>query len=239
MQRVVRRPVRVWFVIFFLVGGCTAAGHLASPPPPPAPSGVEVLLDSLTSLHTLTPEALRQEQARLDAEIVRQPGLEPLLRLAVLLSLPDTVVTDRARALELLQRGLTDSPPSGALRQLGHLVRVLLTSPAHERTVIQLQEAFRQARQAQEQLAQRTVQLQQQLQEARAEHTQHVARIAQLQQQLQEARAEQQRATTQQAHLQRRLEQERATTSKLRRQIEELRSIEKSLMEPRQDKPGT
>jgi hypothetical protein len=88
-------------------------------------------------------------------------------------------------------------------------------------------------------LAPRHTQLQQQLQEALAVQAQQRKAQAQLQHQLAETVAQQRQHASENTHLQKQLLQERATSQKLRKQIEELKNIEKRLFEQRLEKPGT
>lgn len=195
-------------------------------------SELERLLQYFEYAKTLSREALRREYVQQEAAFAHDRRDANRLRLAFLLSLPDTDFRNHAYALELLQDYLHESalhPPP--LREIAALLYAYLQSNAQNATYASLctrwQEELRSAERLLLVQQQRSTKLQEELEAQRALATA-------LSKQLQEALSDRERHVLAQQQLSKKLQDERKQVKKLQEQIERIKDIEKSLIEREQ-----
>ncbi len=122
-----------------LLAACTATQQ------PPSPAGEAVftttesraviaLLDAFQQWQTLPAESLDRELAAANAAYVQEPNGTSRLRLALLLSMPNTLVRNDARALSLLGPVLAAEPVRA--RPLRELALLLQTQIAERQRAI-------------------------------------------------------------------------------------------------------
>jgi len=189
-------------------------------------------------VRSLAPEALQREYTQQEAAFAQSRSPEDRLRLALVLSMPDTPFGNRLYALELLHAALNEpEQPHTRFLDIAALLVTFIQSPkqdnAYELLARRLQSELRdQARQLTSQQ-----QLQKKLQE---ELDARRAAVHQLTRQLQDALGEQTRHLSTQQQLQKKLQEERKNVKKLQEKIEKIKDIERSLIERDQrDNKGT
>jgi len=190
---------------------------------------VERFLQYSTRVRALSRDALQREYAQQEIAFGRSRGAADRLRLALLLSVPNTDFVNTTYALALLQEYLAE--PTQSQAQFRELAAFLLTYISNERPhdvseplIKQLQEALR----AQEQQLVAQQQLNQKLQ-TELEAQKSLAHT--LSKQLQEALSNRERQLIAQQQLSRKLQDERRNVRRLQEKIEKIKDIEKSLIE--------
>jgi hypothetical protein len=235
----------VWLCVGSLFSSCgwlqpvtPTAIASGSPEAECSPLAPEQLLKDYEHFQALSLEDLRRELEHAEQRFARHPSPEQRFRLVLLFSVAHPALTDRPRALAMLHDYLAASHPQPCQR-VARLVAALLTDPAQATATQYLQEQLQEVQAEQDRLVGRAQTLQSQLQEALTEKERLTTHATQCIHQVQELLAAQQQLMQLNAQLHKQLEQERATTQTLRKQIEELKNIEKRLLEQRQEKSGT
>ena len=183
-------------------------------------------------LRALSREALQREYAQQEIAFVHSRGAVDRLRLALLLSLPDTNFANTTYALELLQEYLNEPTQSHAqFREIAVFLRTFIQQnkkpnnvPSEPLIAKQLQEALRdQERQlvAQQQLSKKLL-IELEAQKSLAHN---------LSKQLQEALSDKERQLIAHEQLSKKLQDERRNVRRLQDKIEKIKDIEKSLIE--------
>lgn len=193
-------------------------------------------------IRSLPPEALRREYAQQEVAFAQSRSEEDRLRLALLLSLPDTDFGNRLYALELLQAYLNE-PEQHRTRFLD--IAVFLVTFIHSKKQVNAYESL--AKRLQEALSDKERQLasQQQLNKKLQDEldTQRALHHG-LSKQAQEALSDKERQLASQLasqqQLNKKLQDERKNVKRLQEKIEKIKDIEKSLIEREQkDNKGT
>ena len=182
-------------------------------------------------LRALSREALQREYAQQEIAFVHSRSAVDRLRLALLLSLPDTNFENTTYALELLQEYLNEPTPSQAqFREIAVFLCTFIQNkkpdnvPSEPLIAQQLQEALRdQERQlvAQQQLNKKLL-IELEVQKSLAHN---------LSKQLQGALSDKERQLIAQEQLSKKLQDERRNVRRLQDKIEKIKDIEKSLIE--------
>ena len=191
---------------------------------------VERFFQYFARIRALSRDALQREYAQQESAFVHGRAAAERLRLVLLLSLPDTSFANTTYARHLLQEYLHEPEPRQA--QFGEIAAFLVTfihsnKPpvvSSEPLIAQLQEALRDTEHqfvAQQQLNKK-LQTELEVQKSLA-HT--------LNKQLQEALNDKERQWLAQQQLSKKLQDERRTVRRLQEKIEEIKDIEKSLIE--------
>ena len=212
-------------------------------PPRTAPKRVEAtegerFFQYFASIRALPREALRQEYTRQEVAFAQSRSDEDRLRLALLLSLPETDFGNRLSALELLQTYLNE-PEQPHTRSLD--IAVFLVTFIH---ATKQNDAYASlAKRLQETLndKERELASQQQINKKLRDEsdTQRFLHNS-LGKQLQEALSEKERQFATQQQLNKKLQDEKKNVKRLQEKIEQIKDIEKSLIEREQrDNKGT
>jgi DNA repair exonuclease SbcCD ATPase subunit len=212
-------------------------------PPRTVPKRVEAtegerFFQYFASIRALPREALRQEYTRQEVAFAQSRSDEDRLRLALLLSLPETDFGNRLYALELLQAYLNE-PAQHHTRFMD--IATLLVTFLQNQKYIKVYESL--AQQLQKDLDKTELQLatQQQLSKNLQDQLDTQRSLHQnLSKQLQEALSEKERQLAMQQQLNKKLQDERKNVKRLQEKIEKIKDIEKSLIErERKDNKGT
>jgi hypothetical protein len=180
-------------------------------------------------VRALPREALRREHAQQQAAFAHDQSDASRLRLALLLSLPDTDFGNNTSALQLLQDYLKEQEPQHPeLREIAALLFTCINNNqqmhAYESSLKQLREELNGK--------ERQLMTQQQLSQ-KLQHELEVqkALASSLSKQLQEALSSKERHLVAQQQLNKKLQDEKKHVKKLQEQIEKIKDIEKSLLE--------
>jgi hypothetical protein len=212
-------------------------------PPSTVPERVEAtegehFFQYFAYIRGLPREALRQEYARQEVAFAQSHSDEDRLRLALLLSLPETDFGNRLYALELLQAYLNEpeQPHTRSLDIAVFLMTFIHTenqNNAYESLAKRLQEALNEKERELASQQQLSKKLQDELDMQRSLHNS-------LGKQLQEALSDKEHQLAMQHQLNKKLQDERKNVKRLQDKIEKIKDIEKSLIEREQrDNRGT
>lgn len=189
-------------------------------------------------IRSLPLEALHRELMQQDVAFAQNHSAENRLRLALLLSLPDTDFGNRPYALELLQAYLNE--PAQQHTRFMDIASFLVTFMQNQKQ-IKVYESL--AEQLQEEVNNKERQLTAQQQLSKKLQDEVDAQRAlqhSLSKQLQEALGEKERQLAQQQQLNKKLQDERKNVKRLQEKIEKIKDIEKSLIErEHKDNKGT
>jgi len=189
-------------------------------------------------IRSLSLKALHRELVQQDVAFAQSHSVEDRLRLALLLSLPDTDFGNSLYALELLQAYLNE-PAQHHTRFMD--IATLLVTFLQNQKQMKIYESL--AQQLQKDLDKTELQLatQQQLSKKLQDQLDTQRSLHQsLSKQLQEALSEKERQLAMQQQLNKKLQDERKNVKRLQEKIEKIKDIEKSLIEREQkDNKGT
>ena len=193
-------------------------------------SEMERFFQYFARIKALSREALQREYAQQASTFVHSRSAADRLRLALLLSVPDTDFANTTYALELLQEYLNEPAQNHTqLREIATFLLTFIPTPKpdevpSEPLIKQLQEELHDKERqliAQQQLNKK-VQTELEAQKSLA-HT--------LSKQLQEALSDKERELIAQQQLSRKLQDEKRNVRRLQEKIEKIKDIEKSLIE--------
>ena len=223
-------PVIVLCLLTFLVS-CTVPAQPRTVLARVEETEIERFFQYFARLRALSREALQREYAQQEIAFAHSRGAGDRLRLALLLSLPDTNFENTTYALELLQEYLNEPTQSHAqFREIALFLGTFIQNkkpdnePSEPLIAKQLQEALRdQERQlvAQQQLHKKLL-IELEAQKSLAHN---------LSKQLQEALSDKERQLIAQQQLSKKLQDERRNVRRLQDKIEKIKDIEKSLIE--------
>ena len=199
---------------------------------------VERFFQYFTYLRSLPLEALRRELVQQDVAFAQSHSAENRLRLALLLSLPDTDFGNKLYALELLQAYINEP----AQRQTRFMdIAVLLVTFLQHHKQLKVSEALTQQLQKEFDKTELQLATQQQLSKKLQDQLDTQRSLHQsLSKQLQEALSEKERQLAMQQQLNKKLQDERKNVKRLQEKIEKIKDIEKSLIErEHKDNKGT
>lgn len=206
-------------IVSVILSGCAQFTNLVATSTPPARPSVSGVLQYYHNAKALVPDELNELYAQEDARLgdVEDADPERALRVAMLLTLQGTVFHNTGRAARLLQDSMQQSGNDEDLRALASLL--LNTLSETQRQVTRYQETKLEL----EGVIKEKSQLQQQYQSARK-------RLARIQTEQNKYEANYQKVNEA-------LRQEKETVENLRKQIEQLKTIEKTLKERKLKKP--
>lgn len=223
-------PVIVLCLLTFLVS-CTVPAQPRTVLARVEETEMERFFQYFARLRALSREALQREYAQQEIAFVHSRGAVDRLRLALLLSLPDTNFENTTYALELLQEYLNEPTQSHAqFREIALFLGTFIQNkkpdnePSEPLIAKQLQEALRdQERQlvAQQQFNKKLL-IELEAQKSLAHN---------LSKQLQGALSDKERQLIAQEQLSKKLQDERRNVRRLQDKIEKIKDIEKSLIE--------
>ena len=192
---------------------------------------MEQFFQYFARLRALSREALQREYAQQESAFVHSRSAVDRLRLALLLSLPDTNFENPTYALELLQEYLNE--PTQSQAQFRDIAAFLVTfiqnkkpdeAPSEPLIAKQLQEALRDQ--------ERQLGAQQQLNKKLQTDLEAQKSLAHsLSKQLQEALSDKERELIAQQQLSKKLQDEKRNVRRLQEKIEKIKDIEKGLIE--------
>jgi hypothetical protein len=190
---------------------------------------VERFFHYVGHLRALPREALQHEHTQQEAAFAHDHSAASRLRLALLLSLPDTSFTNTTQALQLLQDYLKEPEQQPAhLHELAALLFTCITNNKHT----YIYESLVQQLQAELSGKEHQLMTQQQLnQKLRNDLEAQKALVHSLNKQLQEALSDRERRLVAQQQLNKKLQDEKKHVKRLQEQIEKIKDIEKSLIE--------
>jgi DNA repair exonuclease SbcCD ATPase subunit len=192
---------------------------------------MEQFFQYFARLRALSRDALQREYAQQESAFVHSRSAVDRLRLALLLSLPDTNFENTTYALELLQEYLNEPTQSHAqFREIAVFLYTFIQNkkpddvPSEPLIAKQLQEALRDQ--------ERQLGAQQQLNKKLQTDLEAQKSLAHsLSKQLQEALSDKERELIAQQQLSKKLQDEKRNVRRLQEKIEKIKDIEKSLIE--------
>jgi hypothetical protein len=216
----------------------------AVPAPPVRPveraeaTEIERFFQYFVFLRSLPREALSHEYARQEAAFAQSHSAEDRLRLALLLSLPDTDFGNRRYALELLQAYINEPEPHPtAFMDIAVFLMTFMENKtfrgAYESRIHDLKRDLAEKEHELAEQQQTIKKLQEDLMAQRVLYNN-------ISKKLQEITDEKDRQFAVSRYLDKRLQDERRNVKRLQEQIERIKDIEKSLIEREQkDNKGT
>lgn len=204
-------------ILCMILSGCAQFTNLVATSTPPEPPSVSGVLQYYHNAKALTPDELNELYVQEEARMDDADDPERTLRVALLLTLQGTLFHDSGRAAKLLQDYTQKSEHDDDLRALASLLLSTLTEAQrhvirYEETKLELDGVIEEKSQLQQQYEQ----ARNRLARIRHEHNKHEEHY----QKVNEA-----------------LRQEKETVENLRKQIEQLKIIEKTLNERKLKKP--
>lgn len=212
---------------------CTVPAQPRTIPERVAETEVEQFFQYFVRIKALSREALQHEYAQQKSAFVHSRSAADRLRLALLLSLPDTNFENTPYARELLQEYLNEPTSSRApLREVAaFLLTFMPNKKVHEISAEPLITPLQEVLQDQERQLLAQKQLHKKLQ-TELEAQKSLAHT--LNRQLQEALSDKERQLLAQQQLNKKLQDERRNVRRLQDKIEKIKDIEKSLIEKEQ-----
>ncbi len=223
-------PVIVLCLLTFLVS-CSVPAQPRAVLAPVEETEMEQFFQYFARLRALSRDALQREYAQQESAFVHSRSAVDRLRLALLLSLPDTNFENTTYALELLQEYLNEPTQSHAqFREIAVFLCTFIQNkkpddvPSEPLIAKQLQEALRDQ--------ERQLGAQQQLNKKLQTDLEAQKSLAHsLSKQLQEALSDKERELIAQQQLSKKLQDEKRNVRRLQEKIEKIKDIEKSLIE--------
>jgi hypothetical protein len=217
-DEIVRIVIVCLLILLFI--GCTSYVQKIVAPEPPSTTQVAALLTFFDQAKSLQPQALDALYTAEEAAFLYQDSAENTIRLAMLLTIRNTTFRDPNRATLLLQKYMASNPQNAELRQLASL---LLYMTANLRQYEAVYKDTKKKLNANV-VARRT-----------QERQYHSVRN-----QLKEVQSEKQEQQAQTRKVDTELRKERQAVEDLRKKIEQLKTIEKTITDRKKElQPST